>query len=120
MNDIRAAATRVLAYWDYMDAIPDDGRENWVPLKAEMDARMDALRATLDGQPEYAGGPDGEPAKGTPESPLPAERIRGGIEALVCASYDAGRYAHGLMTPAILRAERVVYDIVNTLSEHAP
>lgn len=38
------AAKRVVAYWDYMDGIPEDDPRPTEQFKAEMDARMSWLR----------------------------------------------------------------------------
>lgn len=46
--EIRKAATRVLAYWNYMDAIPADDPRPTEEFKEEMDKRMNELREALD------------------------------------------------------------------------
>jgi hypothetical protein len=42
------AATRVLSYWDYMDAVPGDDDRPASEFKDEMDKRMSVLRMALD------------------------------------------------------------------------
>jgi len=59
------AATRVVAYWDYMDSIPEDDARPTEQFKAEMDARISWLRYELERDQERRLRP-AAPTGGTP------------------------------------------------------